>query len=312
MNYNELFNVFYSNLPESVKYSVLDKIPFDTITEELDESSIEMGAYVELLDTLVYSNVSEATVESVIDEVFSNLDVEKAEEILEAYIKEKVFQYIEETIGHGTDAIGLSGLRKERVQDVQNKLKDRAQKQAFNKFKNDAIHKGAELSRKAVTGARQASEKIGQKANDIRNTMANKAGEVKDKAVSGIKNAVGKVRDWAKNAGTDNSPIGLSQAIGRKAVENEKAGKSNFGSQVKTTGSNNSSANKASASTNAIKASADKTKVAQEVNKKKPAEVKAETPKVNKESKPTKAKVSKPKTETKVEKPKKEEVKAEV
>ena len=34
MNYSELFNVFYSNLPESVKISILDKIPSDIIIED--------------------------------------------------------------------------------------------------------------------------------------------------------------------------------------------------------------------------------------------------------------------------------------
>ena len=247
MSYNELFNVVYSDLPESVKVSILDKIPSDIITEELNESSSEIGAYVELLDTLAYSSVSEATVEDVIDEVFSNLSAETVEDILEAYMREKVIQYLAEA----DDPIGLAGIRKQREESIKNRLKDRARRQAFNRAKSELIHKGAELSKKAVTGAREATqnaihkgaelnkkiirgagravEKIGQKANDIRNTMANKAGEYKDKAISGIKNAVGKVRDWAKKATTvEPSAKDLASAIGRKAIENEKEGKPNF------------------------------------------------------------------------------------
>ena len=221
MNYNELFNVFYSNLPESVKISILDKIPSDIIIEELNESSSEIGTYIELLDTLAYSSVSEATVEGIIDEVFSGLSADVTEEILEAYVREKAVQYIEEAIAHGTDVIELAGMKRERAEREAKAQKVQARREAINNAVGNTVTRARELKDRAVTGARQTAEKIGQKANDIRNTMANKAGEVKNKAVSGIKNAVGKVRDYVKKA-TEPSAKDYVNAIGKKALENEK------------------------------------------------------------------------------------------
>ena len=293
MNYNELFNVFYSNLPESVKVSILDKIPSDFITEELNESSSEIGAYIELLDTLAYSSVSEATVESIIDEVFSGLSADVTEKILEAYVREKAIQYIEEAIAHGTDAIGLAGMKRERAEREAKAQKVQARREAINNAIGNTVTRARELKDRAVTGARQTAEKIGQKANDIRNTMANKAGEVKNKAVSGIKNAVGKVRDYVKKT-TEPSAKDYVNAIGKKALENEKT-------ELKV--------KHGSYADRYAKAMKKHEETYGKLNKPK-KEVKAETPKVE----IAKAKAEKPKKEVKTETPKvetKKEVKAE-
>ena len=341
MNYSELFNVFYSNLPESVKISILDKIPSDIIIEDLNESSSEIGTYVELLDTLAYSSVSEATVEGIIDEVFSGLSADVTEEILEAYVREKAVQYIEEAIAHGTDAIGLAGMKRERAEREAKAQKVQARREAINNAVGNTVTRARELKDRAVTGARQTAERIGQKANDIRNTMANKAGEVKNKAVSGIKNAVGKVRDYVKKA-TEPSAKDYVNAIGKKALENEKTElKVKPGSYAdryakamkkheETYGKLNkpkkevkaetpkvevakAKAEKAKKPKKEVKAENSKVEVAKAKAEKAKKEVKAETPKVEtkKEEKPKKEvakakaeKVKKPKKEVKAENPK--------
>ena len=348
MNYSELFNVFYSNLPESVKISILDKIPSDIIIEDLNESSSEIGTYVELLDTLAYSSVSEATVEGIIDEVFSGLSADVTEEILEAYVREKAVQYIEEAIAHGTDAIGLAGMKRERAEREAKAQKVQARREAINNAVGNTVTRARELKDRAVTGARQTAERIGQKANDIRNTMANKAGEVKNKAVSGIKNAVGKVRDYVKKA-TEPSAKDYVNAIGKKALENEKTElKVKPGSYAdryakamkkheETYGKLNkpkkevkaetpkvevakAKAEKAKKPKKEVKAENSKVEVAKAKAEKAKKEVKAETPKVEtkKEEKPKKEvakakaeKVKKPKKEVKAENPKVETKKEE-
>ena len=314
MNYSELFNVFYSNLPESVKISILDKIPSDIIIEELNESSSEIGTYIELLDTLAYSSVSEATVEGIIDEVFSGLSADVTEEILEAYVREKAVQYIEEAIAHGTDAIGLAGMRRERAEREAKAQKAQARREAINNAVGNTVTRARELKDRAVTGARQTAEKIGQKANDIRNTMANKAGEVKNKAVSGIKNAVGKVRDYVKKA-TEPSAKDYVNAIGKKALENEKTElKVKSGSYAdryaKAMKKHEETYGKLNKPKKEVKAETPKVEVAKAKAEKAKKEVKAETPKVE-VAKAKAEKVKKPKKEVKAENPKVETKKEE-
>ena len=314
MNYSELFNVFYSNLPESVKISILDKIPSDIIIEELNESSSEIGTYIELLDTLAYSSVSEATVEGIIDEVFSGLSADVTEEILEAYVREKAVQYIEEAIAHGTDAIGLAGMRRERAEREAKAQKAQARREAINNAVGNTVTRARELKDRAVTGARQTAEKIGQKANDIRNTMANKAGEVKNKAVSGIKNAVGKVRDYVKKA-TEPSAKDYVNAIGKKALENEKTElKVKPGSYAdryaKAMKKHEETYGKLNKPKKEVKAETPKVEVAKAKAEKAKKEVKAETPKVE-VAKAKAEKVKKPKKEVKAENPKVETKKEE-
>ena len=310
MNYSELFNVFYSNLPESVKISILDKIPSDIIIEELNESSSEIGTYIELLDTLAYSSVSEATVEGIIDEVFSGLSADVTEEILEAYVREKAVQYIEEAIAHGTDAIGLAGMGRERAEREAKAQKAQARREAINNAVGNTVTRARELKDRAVTGARQTAEKIGQKANDIRNTMANKAGEVKNKAVSGIKNAVGKVRDYVKKA-TEPSAKDYVNAIGKKALENEKTElKVKSGSYAdryaKAMKKHEETYGKLNKPKKEVKAETPKVEVAKAKAEKAKKEVKAETPKVEvakaeKVKKEKEVKAENPKVETKKE-----------
>ena len=314
MNYSELFNVFYSNLPESVKISILDKIPSDIIIEDLNESSSEIGTYVELLDTLAYSSVSEATVEGIIDEVFSGLSADVTEEILEAYVREKAVQYIEEAIAHGTDAIGLAGMRRERAEREAKAQKAQARREAINNAVGNTVTRARELKDRAVTGARQTAEKIGQKANDIRNTMANKAGEVKNKAVSGIKNAVGKVRDYVKKT-TEPSAKDYVNAIGKKALENEKTElKVKPGSYAdryaKAMKKHEETYGKLNKPKKEVKAETPKVEVAKAKAEKAKKEVKAETPKVE-VAKAKAEKVKKSKKEVKAETPKVETKKEE-
>ena len=336
MNYNELFNIAYSiEIPESLKEEVYSRIPLE---ESINEATSDFLPILEVLDTLAYSNIEEDRINSIIDDIFSNMDEALVEEIAEQFIKEKAIEYAEilEDIAHGTDAIGLAGIRKEREQRVKDKLADRAQAQARKQAIANTITKAREFKDKAVTGAREATEKAIAKGKEIKSNIQAKAGDIKNKAVDKIKGAVGKVKGWASKIGTDDTPIGLAQAIGKKAIENEKAGKENFKTSPYGSKAHKEEIKKEqakTATTNSIKKTAEETPVAKEVKAKTPevkateapkAEAKKEQPKAEQQKlkldkpKPTetpkargrKKKKEKPAETPKVEAKKEKEVKA--
>ena len=226
MNYNELFNIAYSTeIPESLKEEVYSRI---SLEKSINEATSDFLPILEVLDTLAYSNIEEDRINSIIDDMFLNMDEAVVEEIAEQFIKEKAIEYAEilEDIAHGSDAIGLAGLRQERKNRIENKLKERAERQSRKKAISDTITKAREATQSAITGAREATERASAKAKEFKSNIQAKGQEFKNKAVAKIKGAVGKVKDWYKKATTSEpSAKDLANAIGKKATENEKEGK---------------------------------------------------------------------------------------
>lgn len=205
INYFDLFETLYSNLPESAKLEVLENIS-EEFSKSINESEDKYKPILEVLDILAYSKeITEEKANAIIDELFLTMDSIVVQEILESFIKEKSIEYITELLAHGTDAIGLAGLRKEKAQKDEQAQKAQARKQAINNAIGNTITKARETKERAITGAREATERMGAKAK-----------EVKEKAVSGIKSAVGKVKDWAKKA-TEPSAKEYAYSIGNKA-----------------------------------------------------------------------------------------------
>lgn len=173
-NYQTLFDLCYSTrISESIKRKTLEmaQVP---LNEDI-EIPHDLVACLEFLDTMTYSNLSKETVDELIDRAFEGLSEEYVEEIYEAYVKLKVYAYINEDT-----PIGLVGVRKENERREAAQRKAEARKQAFR----DAIGK-----------FKSGAQKVGQTAVDK------------------VKGAVGKVKDWYNKATDDDRPIGLSRML---------------------------------------------------------------------------------------------------
>lgn len=190
INYNELFSFLYSTrIPESLKDEVINIIELP-----VQESEIEQPFYihecVNFLDNLAYSNMSEELTNELIDNVFEGCSEEFMNDILEAYIQVKAYEYITE----GVAPVGLSGIKRET--EARKQAEDAAERQKYER----------------ALKSQERKQAIGKAVNDFKT----KATEIGGKAKEGIKAAVGKVKDWYKKT-TQDRPIGLAKMTGYKA-----------------------------------------------------------------------------------------------
>ena len=198
MNYNELFDVIYSTkLLESVKEAVLSNIQ-QSIVEDNNCSPI-VETYLDLIDTLTFSTVSEDKIQSILDEVFENVDEAIINEVSDEYIKRKAQAGLKQREKAykevSSNPVGLS-----QIDRVGSKL-EKAQNYQ-------------------VPTRNYSKPKIETTPNTPSNT--NKEG-----VMGKLKSAVGKVKNWydKRNSTTYDE---VRHAIGRKAIENEKKGEANF------------------------------------------------------------------------------------
>ena len=121
LNYNKLFDVAYSNtLPEEVKSSILDNV-LEGIGAELNESLQEEDShYVVLIDTLVNSTISEASLNDTLDMIFSNVSEEVINEVSDAYINRAAKNALKQRQAtvkkqqdYGNRPIGLKGVERQ-------------------------------------------------------------------------------------------------------------------------------------------------------------------------------------------------------
>lgn len=200
MNYNELFDLIYSTrLPESLKEAVIDRLPLEMISEDFSELEPATEAYLEFLDTLVFSTASEALIEDIIDETLENVDEDVINEVSDAWVKRKIQAGLNNGLKQrekaykesSSNVIGLSSLDKaSKAEDRLNRAKDYAK--ALNKSSN-----------------------------------SNTSTPSKSGAMDKLKSAVGKVKNWF-DSGNTTTYDDVRHAIGRTAAENEKKGKPNF------------------------------------------------------------------------------------
>ena len=113
VDYNKLFDVLYSDtIPFSVKESILESVK-DQVSEDIFEA--EENPYINILNNLAYSNMSEDTTNEIIDKVFGKLSENEIEEITNKFIKESCVRVVssgEVPVMEGsTDYIGLARMR---------------------------------------------------------------------------------------------------------------------------------------------------------------------------------------------------------
>ena len=201
INYNELFDVAYSNtLPESVKDSVIDKV-LESIGEELNESlSQEDSHYVVFLNSLVESGMSEGTINDILDKTFENVSEEVINEVSDAWKKAKATEYVNRRkeqvnkmvkpqrsmLGTDTSPVGLSGFKR----NVMNK----------------EIKRGEDFIKK-----------------NVKSQAPSQPTQNKPSAMDKLKSAVGKVKSWVDKARGNDKPVGLSKLKQEKEERIKKA-----------------------------------------------------------------------------------------
>ena len=92
--YIDLFNLAYSTtISESVKEEIINHIelPLTEAAFEISDSAYESIVF---LDSMAYSDMSEAVVNELIDRVFQGCNEEYLEEVYEAYIRVKALAYV--------------------------------------------------------------------------------------------------------------------------------------------------------------------------------------------------------------------------
>lgn len=263
LNYNKVFDVAYSNtLPEEVKASILDNV-LEGIGAELNESLQEEDShYVVLIDTLVNSTISEASLNDILDMIFSNLSEEVINEVSDAYINRA----------------------------AKNALK---QRQATVKKQQDYGNrpiglKGVERQAKEIDRAKHAEQMttFKQPNKPAQQAKPQASSQPKPSAIDKLKSAVGKVKSWVDKARNgNNKPVGLSQLRQEKEERIKKAVEMGTGPKVekkeapKAAETTTTEAPKAEKKTAAKKATAKKTTTAKKIAQAQKEAEKVEQPK---------------------------------
>lgn len=200
--YNKLFDVLYSSeISESVKVLIAENYP-----PQLNEGISEDSCYVEFLKTMIDSNISEASLYDIIDEVFGDFSEEQIETVTEEFIHSLVNQYLNEGL-FDTRPIGLNGLRKE------------AQKREAQATRRDA--KIQPIGMATLNRQQNAKEKLNNQPKG--SSFGDKVKKAGSAALGKLKSAVGKVRDWTKKMASNDKPVGLSKLKADQAARINRA-----------------------------------------------------------------------------------------
>lgn len=227
IDYNKLFDVAYStSIPESVKETIFEKLEVPVM--ESEEISEEVLYYVNFLDKMAYSDMSESLTDEIIERVMGNLDEAFVEEIYEKYIRLKSLGYINEA----DLPVGLTGLkkmqdadrdakydafRKKFQQSLDRRAKEQARAQTINNIKtgvSNAANKAKEGIKGAFNSAKGALTAAGNKAAELGKSAVNAtataatstAQNVANKATevgTNIKNKAAEIGANAKNAAVE-------------------------------------------------------------------------------------------------------------
>lgn len=144
-NYKALFDVCYSpNISEDIKEQMLEAVQFPI--SESCEVLPELVPCLEFLDNMAYSNLSKDTVNDIIDRVFEGVNEEDLDEVWEAYLKLKVYDYVQE----GAAPIGLAGIERENKRREEAAKRAEARKQAVKDAVSGTVSKAKEGIKAAV------------------------------------------------------------------------------------------------------------------------------------------------------------------
>lgn len=151
VDYNKLFDVLYSDtIPTTVKESIVENVR-EQVNEDIFEA--EENSYINILNNLAYSEMSESTTNELIDKIFGNLSENEIEEITNKFIKESCVRVIssgEIPIMEGsTDYIGLARMR---ADDRKSRITDMTRKpSALDKLKG-AVGKVKDAAKNSLAG----------------------------------------------------------------------------------------------------------------------------------------------------------------
>ena len=199
--YNKLFDVLFStDISEDVKVLIAENYP-----TQLNEGISEDSCYVEFLKTMIDTNISEASLEEVIDEVFGGLSEEQIEALTEEFIHSIVNQYLNEGL-FDARPIGLTGLKKE----IEKSNKTQTRRVANSKPIGLSGIKRREEAKDSVKSEPKGPS-VGDKVKSTVSTVAGKAKEAGSAALGKLKSAVGKVREWTKKMAGEDKPVGISK-----------------------------------------------------------------------------------------------------
>lgn len=227
IDYNKLFDVAYStSIPESVKETIFEKLEVPVM--ESEEISEEVLYYVNFLDKMAYSDMSESLTDEIIERVMGNLDEAFVEEIYEEYIRLKSLGYINEA----DLPVGLTGLkkmqdadrdakydafRKKFQQSLDRRAKEQARAQTINNIKTgvgNAANKAKEGIKGAFNSAKGALAAAGNKAAELGksavNATATAANNAKNAATSTAQNVANKATEVGTNIKNKAAEIGAN------------------------------------------------------------------------------------------------------
>ena len=132
--YNKLFDVLYTTeISEEAKALIVEKLNI-----QIDENAEACSPYVEYINTLINSNITEACLSDILDATFGKLSEAEVEAITEEFIKSSVISYISEAgfkLYGDPRPIGLTGLRKEAAKQ-ENKAVEPKKPSAMDKLKS--------------------------------------------------------------------------------------------------------------------------------------------------------------------------------
>lgn len=267
MDYNKIFDIAYStSISESLKDKILLELLELPVLESVEPVEPLVETYIQFLDTLIFSEISEDKMNSVIDEVFSTLDEEFINEVSAEFIKQKAqnslinrqrafdnakqdyraaktglkdsskeFKAAKSNMKDGP--IGLTSFKHyddaqqkhDQAQTVHDTAKSNLDKATSRINRAKALANGA--TAKAKTSEAPKAEATSNIGSEIKaNTET--TNQAKTSPMDKLKSAAGKVKDWwNKNTKMNKThdQVGLVHAIGKKAIENEKAGKEDIG-----------------------------------------------------------------------------------
>ena len=192
MDYNSLFNFLYSTkVSESTKTEVAKKI--EQPIEESSANNPLTETYLELLDTLAFSRISEDVANFVIDKTFNNLSEDFINEVSNEWIKRKVQDSLtsrKNAVDNANKSVksGIVGLSQLRRQDQ---------------------------AQKSLEAGKAKANAIQTRVNN--QTPTDSASQKTEGAIGKMKSAVNKVKSWASPVSKSNDYVGLGRLVGAKA-----------------------------------------------------------------------------------------------
>ena len=224
VDFNKLFDVLYSDtVPFSVKESILENVSESISEEELNASiseAEENSYYIDILNSLAYSNMSEATVNEIIDEVFGNVAESDIEEATYNFIKENCLRIImtgEIPIVEGsTDYVGLSKIDRDEKEGNTEKAKKPS---ALDKLKG-AVNKVKAAAKNSLPGYILQDRPTG--LSQIKGLSDIKADAKKEAPKAEVKHEAPKAEE--KKTGTSIVPVksGVPAAANAPKAEEKK------------------------------------------------------------------------------------------